>query len=62
MEQRGSDVRFTAEICFGTETPVLGNLLDRIVHAFMGRRLEALKQHMVEEGRNLKLILEGDTP
>jgi hypothetical protein len=60
--QREPDVLFTAEICFGTETPVLGNLLDRILHTFMGRRLAALKQHMVEEGRNLKLILEKDTP
>jgi len=62
VEQRGLGVQFTAEICFGTETLVLGNLLDRILHTFMGRRLAALKQHMVEEGRNLKLILEGGAP
>jgi hypothetical protein len=61
MEQRGPNVLFTAEICFGTETPVLGNLLDRILQAVMGRRLVALQQHMVEEGRNLKVILEKST-
>jgi hypothetical protein len=59
MEQRGPDVLFAAEICFGTETPLIGNLLDRILHTFMGRRLAASQQHMVEEGRNLKRILEG---
>jgi hypothetical protein len=58
IERREPDVLFTAEICFGTETPLLRNLLDRVLRMFMGRRLEALQQHMVEEGRNLKLILE----
>ena len=54
--EREPGVSFTAEICFGTETPLLGGLLDRVLHACMGRRLAALQQHMVEEGRNLKRI------
>jgi hypothetical protein len=58
IEERGSKVLFTAEIDFGTETPLLGNLLDKIRYTFIDRRLKALKQHMVEEGRNLKIILE----
>ena len=61
VEERVSSVLFTAEISFGTETPLLGNLLDTILHTFIGRRLKALEQHMVEEGRNLKVILEKDT-
>ena len=61
IEERGCDILFTAEIVFGTKTPLLGNLLDKVLHTFIGRRLEALKQHMVEEGRNLKVILEKGT-
>jgi hypothetical protein len=53
---------FTAEICFGTRTPLLGDVLDGMLHMLMGRRLAALKQNMVEEGRTLKLILEEGTP
>jgi hypothetical protein len=62
VEQRGPDILFTAEICFGTRTPLLGDVLDGMLHMLMGRRLAALKQHMVEEGRTLKLILEEGTP
>jgi hypothetical protein len=58
IEEHGSNVLFTAVIDFGTEIPILGNLLDKILSTFIGRRLKALKQHMVEEGRNLKMILE----
>lgn len=61
MEPRGSSVLFTAELYFGTNTPLLGKLLDKILHIFIGRRLKALKQHMVEEGRNLKETMEKGT-
>jgi hypothetical protein len=61
MEPRHSSVLFTAETYFGTKILLLGELLDRILHIFMDRRLRALKQHMVEEGRNLKRILEEGT-
>jgi hypothetical protein len=61
IEERGSSVLFTAEILFGTEAPVLGGLLDGVLRAFIGRRLQALQQHMVEEGRNMKRILEQGT-
>jgi hypothetical protein len=49
--------RFTAELGLGIETPVLGKLLDRCLRAFLGRQLQALEQHMVEEGQNLKRIM-----
>jgi hypothetical protein len=61
IEERGVSVRVTAEIRFGTEAPVFGGLLDRVLRAFIGRRLQALQQHMVEEGRNMKRILEQGT-
>ncbi len=61
IEPRDTSVLFTAEICFGANPPVLGTLLDKILRTFMGHRLKALKQHMVEEGRNLKRILEEGT-
>ena len=58
IEDHGDSVLLTAEICFGTKSPILGSLLDWMLSAVIGRRLKALKQHMVEEGRNLGLILE----
>ena len=61
MEPRDSGTLFTAEIFFGTKTPLVGTLLDKILPTFMGCRLQALEQHMVEEGRNLKKILEDGT-
>jgi len=61
MEPQDSGTLFTAEIFFGTETPLVGALLDKIVLTFMGRRLQALEQHMIDEGRNLKKILEEGT-
>jgi hypothetical protein len=58
IDERGSIVLFTAEISFGMKTPFVGSLLDRMLRMMIGRRLKALKQHMVEEGRSLKMILE----
>jgi hypothetical protein len=55
-----ASVLLKAEIRFGTDAPVIENLVDNMLRAFIGRRLRALKQHMVEEGRNLKSILEED--
>jgi hypothetical protein len=58
MERHDSGTLFTAEIYFGMAAPVLGSLLDGAVRIFMKDRLGALQQHMVDEGRNLKTILE----
>jgi hypothetical protein len=58
MERHDSNTSFTAEIHFGTKAPVIGSLMDRVVRTFMKDRLRALEQHMVDEGRNLKIILE----
>jgi hypothetical protein len=61
IEERGPNVLLTAKIIFGTKIPLLGNLVDKMLYTFIGRRLKALKQHMVEEGRNLRMILEKGT-
>lgn len=58
MEPHNSNTVFTAEIYFGTAIPLLGALLDKILKAFISNRLRALEEHMVDEGRNLKIILE----
>jgi len=58
VEPHNSNTSFTAEIYFGTTMPLLGSLLDKILLTFMKHRLQALEEHMVDEGRNLKMILE----
>jgi len=58
MEPRGASSLFTAEMHIGTNTPLLRNLVDRIMRIFMSRQLEGIKQHMGGEGQNLKKILE----
>ena len=57
-EPRDSTTSFTAEIYFGRAMPLLGSLLDKILLTFMKHRLQALEEHMADEGRNLKMILE----
>jgi len=58
IEPRGDNSLFTAEIYLGTNIPLLGKLVDRFMGVFMSRQLEGIKQHMAEEGQNLKRILE----
>ena len=58
IEPRGERALFIAEMHMGTKIPLLGKLVDRIMRTFMSRQLEGMKQHMTEEGQNLKRILE----
>lgn len=58
VQSKGSKVLFMAEITLGTNLPGLGWALDWIIGALLSDRLEALKQHMAEEGENLKKLLE----
>ncbi len=51
-------VRFAAELTFGWNRPLLSRLLDPMLARLLGKRLEALRRHMEEEGRNLKALLE----
>ncbi len=50
--------RFTATLSFGTRVPLVGSVVDAVVRRLMGHRLASLQEHMREEGRNLKLMLE----
>jgi len=50
---------FTAVIYVGVTTPVIGNLTDWVLGAFLEGRLEDLAKHQAEEGENLKEILES---
>ncbi|UCG28485.1 MAG: SRPBCC family protein [Bacteroidales bacterium] len=55
----GDTVRFVAELDIGPGTPVIGDLFDLIFSLLFGKRIEAMRKHMAEEGRNLKAILES---
>jgi hypothetical protein len=58
-QESGDGVRFVAELDIGSEAPIIGRLFDFIFTWFFSNRIKAMKQHMAEEGRNLKTILES---
>ncbi|UCD38294.1 MAG: SRPBCC family protein [Fidelibacterota bacterium] len=51
-------VRFTATLAFGTGMPVIGRILDLLLGRVLAQQLDAMRQHMREEGENLKHLLE----
>jgi len=57
---KGEEVEFVAELGLGSDSPILGRAVDALLRALFGRRLEAMRQHMQEEGENLKKIIESD--
>lgn len=61
-QESGDGVRFVAELDIGSDAPIVGRLFDFILLWLFKNRIEAMKQHMAEEGRNLKTILESGTP
>jgi len=58
IEPSGAEVLFIAELHLGWRFPVIGRIIDWVFQIFFGHRLEAMRQHMREEGVNLKEILE----
>ena len=54
----GDTVMFCAGLDIGTDTPIIGRLFDFIFSWFFEQRIESMRQHMVEEGENLKQLLE----
>ena len=58
VQPREDGVLFTAEITIGLGVPGLGSWLDRTMERVLADRIEAMKQHMAEEGENLKRWLE----
>lgn len=57
---REEGIEFLAEVSFGSELPLIGRSVDWILNRFFKSRLDAMKMHMFEEGRNLKRILETE--
>ena len=55
IEPRGASSVFTAEMHMGPK----GRLLDGLMRKLLSRQLEGLEKHMIEEGQNLKNLLEG---
>jgi len=58
----GDAVSFVAELDIGSDLPLIGSLFDILFRYFFRQRIEAMRQHMAEEGRNLKAILETGAP
>lgn len=54
-------VELGAEIRLGWQIPIMGVLVDLLLKVFFYRQLQALRQHMHEEGLNLRAILEQHT-
>ena len=52
----GTDV--IAELRFGYKIPLIGTLIDMLSRVVFSTQLKALKQHMKEEGENLRNLLE----
>jgi hypothetical protein len=59
VEALDDAVLFVAELEIGSTAPILGPLIDFLFASFFRRRIEAMQQHMTEEGQNLKLYLES---
>ena len=58
VQPRDDGVLFIAEVTFGLGVPGLGSLLDRMMERVLADRIAAMRQHMAEEGENLKQWLE----
>jgi hypothetical protein len=59
LEPAGHGTRFTAQLEVGAPLPLIGRLVDPVLRRLMAKRLSEVQEHMREEGRNLKHLLEG---
>lgn len=50
---------FKAQLDIGVDMPVIGWFFDFVFSRLFGQRIESMRQHMAEEGQNLKAILES---
>jgi hypothetical protein len=55
----GDTVKFVAELDIGLDAPIIGPLFDFVFSRIFQQRIESMRQHMAEEGQNLKVILEA---
>lgn len=58
LEEANGGTRFTATLGFGVAVPWLGRVADRVLRRIFATRLAAVREHMREEGRHLKRLLE----
>jgi len=58
VRPQAEGVLFVTELALGSSLPLLGWLVDRVMHKWLRKRLDAMRQHMAEEGLNLKRWLE----
>ena len=58
VQAKDNLVIFVAELAIGSEYPVIGSAFDLMFSIIFQKRLDAMRQHMKEEGENLKAILE----
>jgi hypothetical protein len=58
LEEVNGGTRFTATLGFGVALPILGRIADAVMGRIFGARLAAIHEHMREEGRNMKRLLE----
>lgn len=58
-EEAEGRIAFIAELEIGSEVPLIGLLFDIIFSRVFPGRIAAMRQHMAEEGQNLKAILES---
>jgi hypothetical protein len=62
VQVNSGSVRFMAELDIGVDSPIFGPLFDFTFLRFFHQRIDAMRQHMAEEGNNLKAILESGWP
>ena len=60
VQESNDKVMFVAELDIGSDRPILGPIIDLLFTLFFRQRIEAMRQHMAEEGENLKGILESE--
>jgi hypothetical protein len=58
LEEANGSTRFTATLSFGIAVPWIGRIADLVLGRMFAHRLAAVREHMREEGRNLKYLLE----
>jgi hypothetical protein len=52
---------FVAEIFLGWSIPIVGALSDAVLNVFFSDHIESIRQHMKEEGINLRALLSSST-
>lgn len=58
VQAKGDGVRFVAELSIGSDAPIIGEVFDRVFSWLFRQRIQSMRDHMAEEGENLKALLE----